>query len=69
MIELWLGIVPSNGEYMKHHTIELQRKLELKGYEFYQFGKDGISVYYFTPKNQLLRLEDADCIAIELFMK
>jgi len=66
---------------MKHHTIEVQRKLETKGYEFYQFGKDGVSVYYFTPKNQaymaeygkqtpiLLRLEDADCIAIELFIK
>ena len=54
---------------MKHHTIELQRKLELRGYEFYQFGKDGVSVYYFTPKNQIVRLEDADCILFELFMK
>jgi hypothetical protein len=54
---------------MKHHTIELQRLMETNGYEFYQFGQDGISVYYFTPNNQIMRMDDADCITFYLFMK
>jgi len=54
---------------MKHHTIEFQRMMESNGYEFCRFGKDGISVYYFTPTNQLMRMDDTDCITFYLFMK
>ncbi len=54
---------------MKHHTIDFQRIMESNGYEFCQFGEDGESVYYLTPNNQLMRMDDADCITFYLFMK
>lgn len=54
---------------MKQHTIDFQRIMQFNGYEFFQFSKDGLSVYYFTPSNQLMRLEDADCVMFYLFMK
>lgn len=51
----------------KHHTAIVKQILKMKGFDFVRVAEKSEGVYYLTPHNQLVKFEDTDLIAFEIF--